>query len=193
MSTTSQRTAPAAQSLKEPYESAMTLEQFVASAIVNARLWADNTARALVPLEYVAWGRQLQCKRRLLVLLEDWCGDAVSTIPMLAALAAVVPKLELRVLRRDQNLDLMDAHLTNGARAIPVVLVLDHDYTERAWWGPRPTALQRWTDSAEARALSPYERFREQRRWYARDRGHTTLTEILTVIERTTDALPRVA
>jgi hypothetical protein len=193
MSTTSQSMTPAERSLKERYESAMTLEQFVARAIVNGRLWADNTARALVPLEYVAWGRQLQCKRSLLVLLEDWCGDAVSTIPVLAALAAAVPNLELRVIRRDQNLDLMDAHLTNDARAIPVVLVLDHNYTERAWWGPRPAALQRWTDSAEARALGSYERFREQRRWYARDRGHTTLTEVLTVIERTTDALPRVA
>lgn len=193
MATTSQSTTPTGQPLRERYESALTLEQFVARAIVNAKLWADTTARALVPLEYVAWGRQLQCKRRLLVLLEDWCGDAVSTIPMLAALAAAVPKLGLRVLRRDQNLDLMDSHLTSGTRAIPVVLVLDHDYTERAWWGPRPAALQRWTDSAEARALGSYERFREQRRWYARDRGHTTLTEVLTVIERTTDALPQVA
>jgi hypothetical protein len=97
------------------------------------------------------------------------------------------------VLRRDENVDLMDAHLTDGARAIPVVLVLDENYVERGWWGPRPADLQRWATSAGARAMTEHDRYREVRRWYARDRGRATLAEVLLLLERTVLAVPKVA
>jgi hypothetical protein len=87
----------------------------------------------------------------------------------------------------------MDAHLTDGARAIPVVLVLDEDYTERGWWGPRPSELQRWATSTDARAMSSQDHYREVRRWYARDRGRATLTELLLLIARTTQPIPKAA
>jgi hypothetical protein len=53
------------------------------------------------------------------VLSEDWCGDAVNSVPYLARLAELAPNLDLRVLARDENPDLMDAHLTRGSRSIP--------------------------------------------------------------------------
>jgi hypothetical protein len=118
----------------------------------------------------------------LLVLNEDWCGDAVNTVPILARLADEAPNLHLRTLGRDANPDLMNAHLTNGSRSIPVVIVLDGGYAERGWWGPRPSALQRWV-MTEGRTLTVAEKYREVRRWYARDRGATTVDEVLRLIE----------
>ena len=172
---------------------ALSLEQFLARARSHEVFWHDTTRRARAPMDAVARGRALPAKRRLLVLLEDWCGDAINTIPMLAALVAQVPQLELRVLERDRNLDLMDRHLSDGARAIPVVIVLDEQFQELGWWGSRPAALQAWAMTAEARAMDPHARYREVRRWYARDRGVTTLDEVLTLVERTTDAASRAA
>jgi hypothetical protein len=90
--------------------------------------------------------------------------------------------MDLRVLRRDENLDLMDAHLTDGARSIPCVIALDQDFRERGSWGPRPTVLQHWV-LGEGQTMDGKERYREQRMWYARDRGHTTLEELLTMLE----------
>jgi len=52
------------------------------------------------------------------VLVEDWCGDAVNTLPVIGRLAEHASNIELRVVGRDANLDLMDAHLTNGSRSI---------------------------------------------------------------------------
>jgi hypothetical protein len=75
----------------------------------------------------------------------------------------------------------MDAHLTNGTRSIPVVMVLDEDFREVAWWGPRPAALQRWF-LRDLKSLPKAERVRELRGWYARDRGRATLREILDLI-----------
>lgn len=120
---------------------------------------------------------------RLLVLSADWCGDASNTVPLLARLAEAVPSLEVRLLERDEHLALMDEHLTNGrSRSIPAVLLLDGDGIERAWWGPRPAALQAWV-VGEGLALEPPERYREIRKWYARDKGVSTLSEIVAMIE----------
>jgi hypothetical protein len=163
---------------RERYESGLTFEDFLNSAHANVELWRAVYARAQVSDAAVARVTALGGHWHLLVLAEDWCGDAVNTLPVMARLAEGAPNVDLRVLARDANLDLMDARLTNGARSIPVVMVLDETYHERGWWGPRPRALQQWV-MAEGRALDKESRYREVRRWYARDHGASTVDEII--------------
>lgn len=164
------------------YARALTLEQFVARATANRELWATFAKRSGTPPDLVDRANRLPARRHLLVLLEDWCGDAVNTIPALAALAEASSTLDLRILARDENPDLMDAHLTAGTRSIPVVIILDEECRELGWWGPRPTPLQTWVRS-EGQVLDKTARYREVRRWYARDRAATTLAEILELLE----------
>ena len=114
----------------------------LANVTKNADLWAAVWRRAVVAEDYLERVAAVPGDWHLLVLSEEWCGDAVNTVPVVAKLAAFSPNLELRVLARDENLDLMDAHLTGTSRSIPIVILLDDEYRERAWWGPRPTALQ---------------------------------------------------
>jgi hypothetical protein len=166
------------------YDGALTLDQFVAQAAANHDLWATFAKRARPDPDLLARVNRLPGRRHLLVLLEDWCGDAVNTIPALASLAAASDVLDLRILARDQNLDLMDAHLTGGTRSIPIVIVLDETYHELGWWGPRPAPLQAWVRS-EGQTLDKTARYREVRRWYARDRAETTLAEIVQLLEGT--------
>jgi hypothetical protein len=91
---------------------------------------------------------------------------------------------DLRVLTRDDNPDLMDAHLTNGrSRSIPVVIVYDERLREIGWWGPRPGEIQAWV-LGEGLAMPSPERYKVVRGWYARDRGRTTLSELLEVFSR---------
>lgn len=166
--------------LDERYDPGLPLSAFLDTATERVDLWRSIYERARIPEWAKAAARTLPSKVRMLVLLEDWCTDAMSTIPMLAALADRVPgKLELRVLRRDENLDLMDAHLSpTGGRAIPVVMLLDESGMEIGWWGSRPAGLQAWIDE-EGRELPAEERIRYVRRWYAQDRGASTLREVL--------------
>ena len=82
--------------------------------------------------------------------------------------------LDNLLLGRDANLDVMDAHLTNGrSRSIPIVIVYDEDFREVGWWGPRPGEIQEWVMD-EGLSLSSPERYKVIRRWYAKDRGRTT-------------------
>lgn len=168
--------------MTERFEAAQTLPEFIAGAEQNRALWQALYDRAQVEPAAVDAALALPSRRRLLVLLEDWCGDAVNVVPVLTRLAETVPeRLELRVLGRDANPDLMDAHLSpTGGRAIPVVIVLDENDREIGWWGSRPAALQMWFE-AEGRMLEKDERYRRIRAWYARDRGRSTVREVLSV------------
>ncbi|MBW8769049.1 MAG: thioredoxin family protein [Gemmatimonadetes bacterium] len=169
--------------LRARFRAAPDFEQMLAKVAKNTDLWAAVWRRAVVGEEYVRRVAAVEGIWHLLVLSEDWCGDAVNTVPVVAKLAALSPTLELRVLARDENLDLMDAHLTGTSRSIPVVILLDAEYRERAWWGPRPTALQD-SVSGEWQVLEKSSRYREARAWYARDRGRTTLEEVVSMLER---------
>jgi hypothetical protein len=95
-----------------------------------------------------------------------------------ARFADAVPGMELRLLRRDEHLELMDRYLTNGARAIPIVIALDEGFRELGHWGPRPAELQAWVLEHRPR-VPKAELYPQVRRWYARDRGETTLREVL--------------
>jgi hypothetical protein len=170
------------------YEAAPTFEGFVHAAHENTQLWTTMYKLARVPDSFVERVRALSGRLHLLVLNEDWCGDSVNTLPAIAKLASLVPeRVDLRVLGRDANPDLMDAHLTGTSRSIPVVIVLDDAYVERGWWGPRPKELQAWV-VGPGKAFEKADRYREIRRWYARDRGLTTLEEVVALMEKAANA-----
>src|SRR5438045_2984358 len=121
-------------SSRDRYLGAPEFEEMLATATQNAELWAAVWRRASVPEEYLRRVAQLGGAWHLLVLSEDWCGDAVNTVPVVAKLAELSANLDLRVLARDENLDLMDAHLTGASRSIPIVIALDDDFREQGWW-----------------------------------------------------------
>jgi hypothetical protein len=72
----------------------------------------------------------------------------------------------------------MDRYLTNGSRSIPIVIALDAGFNELGHWGPRPRELQQWVMANRATMPKP-ERYRQVRRWYAEDRGQSTIRELM--------------
>lgn len=161
----------------------VSFEAFLPTAEKNADLWQAVWRRAEVPPEYGARAAAVPGRWKVLVLSADWCGDAVNIVPVLARLAEAAPNLDLRLLDRDAHLALMDEHLTGGiARSIPAAILLDEAGVERAWWGPRPAPLQAWV-KGEGQGYESGERYRHVRQWYARDRGRTTLEEVVSLLE----------
>ena len=73
-----------------------------------------------------------------MVLTEPWCGDSSFVLPVIAEAAALSDQITLRILPRDEHLDIMDQYLTNGSRSIPKLVVFSEDGTEQFEWGPRP-------------------------------------------------------
>lgn len=132
----------------------------------------------------------------LLTLAEHWCGDVSQVLPVMEKLCAASPGLELRILYRDEHLDLMDAFLTNGGRSIPKTIFLDPATGEvLGTWGPRPAEAQALMADIKRQeaALPEAERpaFHAQaiasiHLWYAKDKGRciqSELTEALRAVQ----------
>jgi hypothetical protein len=164
------------------YECGETFADFMARPKPDAQFWMGILKRVTIPPEMSARVEALGGRWRLLALSEDWCGDSINILPIVARLTDSVTNMELRILGRDANPDIMDAHLTGTSRSIPIVILLNDKFRECGWWGPRPFALQRWVQE-KGMLLTPAERYREIRSFYARDRGATTIEEIVSMLE----------
>ncbi len=77
--------------------------------------------------------------RKWLVITENWCGDSAQITPVINAIAEHSNgKIELCFIYRDQHPELIEAHLTNGGKAIPKLLQFNEQFEITDQWGPRP-------------------------------------------------------
>lgn len=106
-----------------------------------------------------------------LVITEGWCGDAAQNIPVIEKIAAENDKIKTLYILRDENLDLMDRFLTNGARSIPKLIAVDAEtYEILGSWGARPAAAQQLFDDLKASGSDKSAIMEELQRWYNADK-----------------------
>ena len=130
---------------------------------------------------------------RVVALSEDWCGDCVENLPIMAKLARLYPVFDLRIFPRDENLDIMDEYLTGGKRVIPVFAFFDDAGDEIGRFIERPAAAHRFLreylqshpaqDELEKRRVI-YEARAELRKLYKIGLRDETVSEIKAILER---------
>lgn len=129
--------------------------------------------------ELKAAADRLQQSWHLLVITEGWCGDAAQLVPVFREIAAYAPgKFDLRFVLRDRQLPLIDAHLTNGGRAIPVLLCLDSQWELRGKWGPRPAESQVLMEEWKKETTEIFALAEKLHLWYARDKTRALQAEL---------------
>jgi len=109
----------------------MTFAAYLAQMRSNKERFEQRMAATdLTPADREAIRRR---KLKILVITEDWCGDALVGFPGLARLVEGEPDVEMRVFLRDANPDVMDQYLKRGLyRTIPVFVFFDEHLTELA-------------------------------------------------------------
>ena len=115
----------------ERFAQGLTFAQYLAQMRTNKERFEKRMADAeLTPADREAIrGRKL----KILVITEDWCGDALVGFPALARLVDDAPNVEMRVFLRDANPDVMDQYLKRGLyRTIPVIVFFDEQMNELA-------------------------------------------------------------
>ncbi|MEM6645104.1 MAG: thioredoxin family protein [Bacteroidota bacterium] len=126
-----------------------------------------------------------------LVLTEDWCGDSAFSLPMIVALAEQSEHVTLRILLRDDNLDLMDRYLTNGTRSIPKLIAFDPESGRELFqWGPRPAELAGARETWKAEGAEGKELARRGVAWYENGGWHQVEDELLPLISEATAPVP---
>lgn len=121
-----------------------------------------------------------------LVISEGWCGDAAQILPILNKMAlASNKKIDLRIVLRDENEELMNQYLTNGGRAIPKVIVICKEAgIVRADWGPRPKGASELMANYKKEVGVIDEKIKtDLQLWYLADKGVSVQEELMQIIE----------
>jgi hypothetical protein len=120
-----------------------------------------------------------------LVLTESWCGDAAPVLPALQAIAMAAPNLDLKIALRDEHSELLDRFLTDNARSIPKLLVLnpEKDLRVENTWGPRPEMARNMVLDYKQRHGKLDDEFRETlQKWYNKDKGRSIMAELTALL-----------
>lgn len=125
---------------------------------------------------------QITNPQQWIVITESWCGDSAQIVPVIAKLAQLNNKIDLKLLLRDSNLDYMDLYLTNGGRAIPKLIVYDENNEELFQWGPRPKVAQDLFSKLKSEGMEKPDINKELHLWYGRNKGKEVELEIVTKI-----------
>lgn len=136
----------------------------------------DKTVK--ISEEIITAVQAIEKKTTWLVISETWCGDAGHALPIFNKLAALNDNIDLKVVLRDENKDLMNQFLTNGGMSIPKMVQVQEDEVT-ATWGPRPSAATALVNEfkAEHGGLTP--EFKEDLQgWYNKDKGQNIASDL---------------
>lgn len=135
--------------------------------------------------ELIEQVKNLKQKIHWLILTEHWCGDASQTLPALNAITELSNgKIEMKLVYRDQNDELMNAYLTNGTRSIPKLIQLDEHFNVTGIWGPRPFIAQKLVKALKANPATAATYANELHLWYAKDKQQSLEKEIAQLLFR---------
>jgi Thioredoxin len=135
---------------KERFAQGMTFQQYLDQMNTNKEKFLETLAATEVTLQERAVFKDRGDKLNVLVLTEDWCGDALTNFPVLAKMVEGAHNVEMRVFLRDQNPDLMDQYLNRGIfKSIPVFVFFDRDMKEVARFIERPPKITEYMEQKQ--------------------------------------------
>lgn len=121
-----------------------------------------------------------------MVITETWCGDSAQNLPIIGKAASLNDKINLRIVFRDENLEIMDNYLTNGSRSIPKLVAFDESGNELFLWGPRPESVQNIVMNLKNEGLDKSEINKQLHLWYAKNHGEEIDKELSHLIKKVT-------
>ena len=121
-----------------------------------------------------------------LVLAESWCGDAAQILPVLNKMSEASNTIQLNIVLRDDHDALMQLFLTNGAKSIPKLIILDaQTLNVVADWGPRPLGAKQLIEEYKATHGVVDETGKiELQKWYLHDKGISIQQEISEIMSQ---------
>ncbi|SDW78905.1 thioredoxin family protein [Aequorivita viscosa] len=142
----------------------------------------DKTAK--VSDEAMKVFKNVSEKQTWLVISEPWCGDAAQTLPYLNKIAQHSDNIDLKIVLRDENLDLMNQFLTNGSQSIPIIIMLDEAMNVLQTFGPRSKAATKLVTDYKKEHGVIDDAFKEILQvWYNNDKGVSVVNDIMETIQ----------
>lgn len=118
---------------KEQFQSGMNSQQYIDQIKVNKDPFVEIYNGVDIPSDASGWLNGLGNPINLAVFTADWCGDAVSTTPVILRFADSSDRVNLQVFNRDDDVSLADTFLPeHRAGTVPIFVVLDDEMNEVA-------------------------------------------------------------
>jgi hypothetical protein len=137
-----------------------------------------------IDLEVLETLQNLKSKQTWLVISEGWCGDAAQILPIIKLMAEASENIDLKIVLRDENEELMNQFLTNSSKSIPKLLLLDENLNLINHWGPRPEAAKNLILDYKAQHGIVDEPAKiALQKWYLDDKGISTMKEIVAMLQ----------
>jgi hypothetical protein len=128
--------------------------------------------------------QNLKSNQTWLVISEGWCGDAAQILPIIKLMSEASKNIDLKLVFRDENEELIHLFLTNGAKSIPKLLVLDESLNLINHWGPRPEGAKNLIIEYKAKHGIVDEAAKiALQKWYLDDKGISTMKEIVAILQ----------
>ncbi|MCI0810703.1 MAG: thioredoxin family protein [Chloroflexi bacterium] len=116
---------------QDKFDQGMTTQQYIDQIKVNKDPFVAIYETLQVPAESLSLFNGLSEPLKLAVFTADWCGDAMSTTPVILKLADSTPNLSVQVFNRDDELELSNSLLPeHRAGTVPIFVVMDQDMNQ---------------------------------------------------------------
>ncbi|TXT57796.1 MAG: hypothetical protein BAJATHORv1_10503 [Candidatus Thorarchaeota archaeon] len=123
------------------YNEAITYEEFLKAARENVEIMKARFNDLMLNEHEQDILRTIQNRINILVIGTDRCNDTAGNLPVLARMASLSPKVELRILDSDKHARFHQNFRVNGKRKTPVVLFLNEELQELCRWAERPNTV----------------------------------------------------
>jgi hypothetical protein len=153
-------------------------------SLLNNKRMQRLDKKGVVPEEYIEKIKEFNRPVEWIVLTESWCGDAAQILPYISKIADLNEHIDLKIALRDEHLELMDAHLTNGGRAIPKLIMRDKDTKEVLnTFGPRPSEATKMVETYKSTygTLTP-EFKKDLQIWYTKNKGKNAVNDLVSLL-----------
>ena len=118
------------------------------------------------------------------IVTENWCGDSAQNLPYFMKYLNMNPKFNVRIILRDENLEVVDNYFKNtNPRSIPKLVAFDTNGNELFVWGPRPKIAQDLVSQLIAEGYTNKEFNESLHLWYGRNKGKELEKEIVALFE----------
>ncbi len=135
------------------YATGRTYNQWLEAGSNREKCDSIERARRELGLDthHIAYLTSIEREVKVVAIAEDWCGDVVRHVPVLQAIVAAAPKIDIRYLYRNEHPEIFVRYLTNGGEAIPKFVFFNDDFVECANWGPMPAYCRELIARGKAR------------------------------------------
>jgi len=136
----------------ERFSQGLTITDYINGMQENREKLEGNYSNAVLTNSEIERIQKSNVPVNVLVIAEDWCGDVLRYLPMLARMTEVASNWNVRIFYRDRTLDLAERWLKDGThRAIPVIAFFDENWNELGYYQEKPAQVYKEEAAAIAK------------------------------------------